>query len=240
MLTLILAESALETIPGEILDDPRILAHSRRVGKDSRQTLLDKSYHYGAMDRLDHKEKRGRPDIVHLTLLEALGSPLNLEGLLRVYVHTLNDQVLTISPATRLPRNYNRFVGLMEQVFQMRRAPPEGEALIKLGRAQLRGLVKSVGSSYVVAFSRVGSLATAGEAAKILAAQRSPAVLVGGFPKGHFTAKTMEVANDCFCIDPSPLDAWVVVSRVLAAYEEVLGLPERRLGRIQRPNRGRR
>ena len=234
MLTLILAESALETIPEEIQSDPRILAYTKKIGKNPQWTLLDKSYHYGAMERLNNKEKRGRPDIVHLTLLEALGSPLNMEGLLQTYIHTINDQTVSVSPQTRIPRNYNRFVGLMEQLFETGRIPPEGEILMMLQRTSIMKLVKAVGASYLVAFSRTGSPATVAEAAKLLAAQRNPAVLIGGFPKGHFTAKTLEVANDCICIDPSPLDAWVAVSRVLAAYEEVIGLPEKRLGGIKR------
>ncbi len=224
----------METIPEEIQSDPRILAYSKRVWKDPRWILLDKSYHYGVMGHLSCKEKRGRPDIVHLTLLEALGSPLNLEGLLQTYIHTINDYVISVSQQTRIPRNYNRFLGLMEQFFQTGRIPPEGEMLMKLQRAPVRRLIKTVGASYVVAFSRTGRPTTASEAAKLLAAQKNPAVLIGGFPKGKFTAETLGVANDCLCIDPSPLDAWVVVSRVLAAYEEAIGLPEKRLGRIKR------
>ncbi|MEM3736700.1 MAG: 16S rRNA methyltransferase [Candidatus Bathyarchaeia archaeon] len=234
MLTLIIAESALEVIPEEIRGDPRILAYSKRAGKDPCRMLLDKSYHYAAMGRIDQKEKRGRPDIVHLTLLEALGSPLNLEGLLQTYVHTINDQTITINPKTRIPRNYNRFVGLMEQLFQTGKTPMRGDVLLELKKAELKSLIKSIGASYVYAFSRVGRPATVKEIGVLLRDRRNPAILVGGFPKGHLTPKTLEAANDCFCVDPSPLDAWVVVSRVISAYEEAIGLPERRLSRIRR------
>jgi rRNA small subunit pseudouridine methyltransferase Nep1 len=84
------------------------------------------------MKKLEESEKRGRLDIVHFALLEALGSPLNREGLLQTYVHTINDYVITVNPETRLPRNYNRFVGLMEQLFESYRVPPTGQILLKL------------------------------------------------------------------------------------------------------------
>ena len=78
------------------------------------------------MGLLDCPEKRGRPDIVHFTLLEALGSPLNLEGLLKIYVHTYSGYVIDVRPEVRLPRDCNRFSGLMEQLFQ------EGKGNLKI------------------------------------------------------------------------------------------------------------
>jgi len=76
------------------------------------------------MRTLTNASKRRRPDIAHFTVLEALGSPLNKEGVLRTYMHTLDDRVITVSPKIRLPRNYDRFVGLIEQLFQKDRIPP--------------------------------------------------------------------------------------------------------------------
>ncbi len=61
--------------------------------------ILDRSYHHAAMKDIADSEKRGRPDIAHLCLLEALGSPLNKEGLLRTYVHTYNDYVISVANA---------------------------------------------------------------------------------------------------------------------------------------------
>ncbi|MFQ5761801.1 MAG: hypothetical protein ACE5PO_02085, partial [Candidatus Bathyarchaeia archaeon] len=118
MFNLILAEASLEVVPPEVAGHPQVLAHARKLGVNEREVILDKSYHYNAMAKLKQKEKRGRPDIIHFCLLEALGSPLNLEGLLQVHIHTLNNQVLTVNPRCRLPRNYNRFIGLMQQLFR--------------------------------------------------------------------------------------------------------------------------
>ncbi|MEM4586704.1 MAG: 16S rRNA methyltransferase, partial [Desulfurococcaceae archaeon] len=112
-----LVESALETVPKEIIDHPAVVKNARRRGKKPWEVLLDVSLHYHAMKNLKDWFKRGRPDIVHVTLLEALESPLNRSGLLEIYIHTYGDYVLFIDPETRIPRNYNRFVGLIEQVF---------------------------------------------------------------------------------------------------------------------------
>ena len=186
------------------------------------------------MGSLNLKEKRGRPDIIHLTLLEALGSPLNLEGLLETYVHTLNDYVVYVNPKTRLPRNYNRFVGLMEQLFQTGKVPIEGEPLLTLKKLTLKQLLKKLKPTYILALTRKGKPQTPTQTAKKLAQQKKPIVFIGGFPHGHFTNQTINLANEKICLDPTGLDTWIVASRILAAYEETIGLPEKRLQKIQK------
>ncbi|RLG20801.1 hypothetical protein DRN72_04605 [Methanosarcinales archaeon] len=57
-------------------------------------TLLDSSYHHKAMRMLENPDKRGRPDIVHFCLLEALGSPLNVDGKLSTVVHTYDGKII--------------------------------------------------------------------------------------------------------------------------------------------------
>ncbi|HID15949.1 MAG TPA: 16S rRNA methyltransferase, partial [Candidatus Atribacteria bacterium] len=126
-LTIILAEAALETIPKQIINHPLIRKHSKKRGKKPSEMLLDTSYHYAAMKKLDGRWKRGRPDIIHITLLQILGSPANLQGKIKVYIHTRNNKVIYINPETRLPRNYLRFTGLIEQLFKTRKVPPKAE-----------------------------------------------------------------------------------------------------------------
>ncbi|MFQ6065574.1 MAG: 16S rRNA methyltransferase, partial [Candidatus Bathyarchaeia archaeon] len=179
MLTLILAESALETIPKALWTHPAIRRYSERRVKHPQFLLLDRSYHHAAMKRLEQNEKRGRPDIVHFALLEALGSPLNKERLLQTYVHTINDQVITVNPETRLPRNYERFVGLMEQLFELGRVPPTGQILLKLERKTLPQLLGAITATHVVVFSREGSPHTLEEVGLRLSAEETPVVIVG-------------------------------------------------------------
>lgn len=229
LLTFVLAEAALETVPEELWSHPAVRCHSKRQRKPPERLLLDRSLHHAAMRRLKDNEKRGRPDITHFVLLEALGSPLNREGLLRVYVHTRNDYVIAVNPAARLPRNYVRFVGLIEQLFELGRVPSEGEVLLSLERKTLQQLLSETGTDYVLAFSRGGKPVSIHAAVSGLQTKRSPVVIVGGFPHGGFLESTSRLADEVVCVDAEMLDAWTVASRMIYDYECVFSVSEKRL-----------
>jgi rRNA small subunit pseudouridine methyltransferase Nep1 len=181
------------------------------------------------MKKLRESEKRGRPDIVHFALLEALGSPLNKERLLQVYVHTNNDYVVTVDSEARLPRNYDRFVGLLEQLFELGRVPSVEQTLLKLERKTLSQLLEETKTDYVMAFSRKGSPETLEEAISRLLEKQRPAVIVGGFPHGHFSETTSRLADEVVCIDSEMLETWTITSRVIYEYERAVFLPKKRL-----------
>jgi len=224
-----LAEAALETVPDGLWSHPAVRSHSKRQRKPPAQLLLDRSLHHSAMKKLENSEKRGRPDITHFALLEALGSPLNKEGLLQTYVHTCNDYVITVNPATRLPRNYNRFTGLMEQLFQQQKVPSTGETLLKLEHKTLQTLLAEAEADYILAFSRQGKPTTLQDAVSTLQAKRRPALIVGGFPHGHLSETTTKLADEVVCVDSEMLEAWTVTSRVIYEYERILSVPSKRL-----------
>jgi rRNA small subunit pseudouridine methyltransferase Nep1 len=229
LLILVLAEAALETVPKDLWSHPAVRRHSKRQRKPPEQLLLDRSLHHSAMRRLDDNLKRGRPDITHFTLLEALGSPLNKEGLLQVYVHTNKNYIITVNPTTRLPRNYNRFIGLMEQLFQLGKVPSTGEALLKLEHKTLPTLLAEAEADYILAFSREGKPKTLHDAVSSLQAKRRLAVIVGGFPHGHLSEAAVQLADEVVCVDSEMLEAWTVTSRVIYEYERVLSVPRKRL-----------
>lgn len=231
MLTLILAESALETIPKNLWRHPAIKRHSKKHRKPPQLIILDRSYHHAAMRTLSDSDKRGRPDIVHFALLEALGSPLNKERLLQVYVHTLNNYVIKVKPETRLPRNYSRFVSLMEQLFKLGKAPPNGKTLLKLESKTLSQLLSEINPTYVVAFSTAGAPHTIEEVTSRLSNEEKPIVIIGGFPHGHFSAITLQSVDELVRIDSEMLEAWTVTSRVIYEYECTISLPMKRLKR---------
>jgi len=226
----VLAEAALEIVPENLWSHPAVRRHSKRQQKHPKQLLLDRSLHHSAMRRLDDNLKRGRPDITHFALLEALGSPLNKEGLLHVYVHTNKDYVITVNPSTRLPRNYNRFIGLMEQLFQLGKVPSEEEPLLTLEHKTLQQLLSEAKADYILAFSREGKPKTLQDAVSSLQAKRRLVVIVGGFAHGHFSEGTIELADEVVCVDSEMLDAWALTSRVIYEYECALLLPRKRLG----------
>ena len=229
MLTLILAEAALETVPKNLWSHPAVKHHSKRRKKPPHQLLLDRSLHNAAMRKLKSSEKRGRPDITHFALLEALGSPLNKEGLLQVYVHTNKDYTITVNPKTRLPRNYNRFLGLIEQLYQLKKVLSEKEMLLRLENKTLPTLLAETEVDYVLLFSREGKPKTVEEAVCSIQKKRRPAIIIGGFPHGHFSKTTLELADENVSVDSEMLEAWTLTSRVVYEYERTLSLTKKRL-----------
>ena len=229
MLILVLAEAAIETVPEDLWSHPAVRRDSKRQRKPPKQLLLDRSLHHAAMRRLDDNLKRGRPDITHFALLEALGSPLNREGLLQTYVHTNKDYAITVNPSVRLPRNYNRFIGLVEQLFQQKKVPPEGEILLRLEHKTLQQLLAEAKSDYVLVFSREGKPRIMHDAVSGLESRQRPTVIVGGFPYGHFSEATTKLADEVVCVDSEMLEAWTMTSRAIYEYEKALSLPPKRL-----------
>ncbi|MDG7007696.1 MAG: ribosome biogenesis protein [Nitrososphaerota archaeon] len=217
MLNFVLAESALELIPREIQNSPAVASDARRRGVDAARILLDRSFHHSAMERLEDSEKRGRPDLVHGTLLSVTGTPLYLEGRVKALVHTYPNLVLDIAPKTRIPKSYIRFRGLMEKALA-----GEDVSLVRARRSGLRELVKTIAPDIVFGLSVQGKRTELEELAGKLMAADDPCVLVGGFPHGHFTPETLSVVDELVRVHEMPLEAHVVTSRLLYEFEKAL------------------
>lgn len=228
MLHLTFAESALERVPPNLWSHPSVVKKARQAGKHPGKILLDRAYHHRAMLKLTNAAKRGRPDILHVSLLAAFGTPLNKEGLLKTYVHTVDGHLIHFNPDVRLPKNYNRFVGLMEQLYEQGKIPVDAPTLLKLEKGGLQKLVEEVQPSYIIAFSRSGRPKLP---QKVFDRRKEETlmVVVGAFPRGHFSEALLDIADEVVSIDIEPLETLIVASRILYDYERVLGLPERRL-----------
>jgi len=222
ILKLVLAESSLELVPQEIASHPSVLKHAKLRGKKPTEILLDKSFHYSAMKRLKDKEKRGRPDIVHVTLLEALSSPLNIEGKLRIYIHTYGDYVIEVNHKTRIPKSYLRFVGLMEQLLTVGEVPPKSkEPLLKIYPSNLTNLLKLLNARGAIVLDEEGEL-TSPKAICNEAISKDIPVVVGGFPHGRYGSEVYANAIATYSIYHKPLETWTVTSIIIHACEEVL------------------
>ena len=220
---LILAESSLELVPKKLWHHPSVAKVARRRGKKPSEMILDVSLHYHAMKNLSRREKRGRPDIVHFSLLLALNSPLNKAGMLETFIHTINDYVIFIRSDVRLPKNYNRFVGLMEQLLIEGRVPPDSEKpLLYVRNMSIEDLIENVGAKKVIMFSERGERIKLNKVPEII--KKEYAIVVGGFPHGDFEEETYEVADEVYSIFEEPLETWTVISRILCALETHNGL----------------
>jgi rRNA small subunit pseudouridine methyltransferase Nep1 len=223
MLHLILADSELERVPAEIATDKAIRWSARRRGRKPTELILDSGLHHRAMRGLPGKERRGRPDIVHLCLLLALDSPLNLEGLLRTYVHTREDWVITVNPSTNLPRAYHRFQGLMEQLFMTGEVPPE-RPLLRMEKSSLMKLIKRIGPRKTIALSENGERKRLEELFEGVSMRDEVCIIVGGFPHGDFLSDVKELADEIVSIYDKPLTAPAVLIRVISSYERKFGV----------------
>jgi rRNA small subunit pseudouridine methyltransferase Nep1 len=219
VLNLIIAEAALELVPGEISRHASVRNDARRRDLEPSQILLDRSIHHAAMLRLKEDYKRGRPDLVHLTLLSITSTPLYQQAGAKVYIHTRDDLVLEFREQTRPPKSYFRFRDLMQQTLYEK--PDSG--LITLHAESIPRLLKRIGSDPAIGLSVQGNPVRLEDLALQLVGTKNPAVLVGGFPKGHFTPETTKVLDKLVRIDTNSLDAHVVAARLVYETEKAVG-----------------
>lgn len=171
------------------------------------------------MKKLSDSERRGRPDIVQICLLTALDSPLNREGQLKPYVHTRHDKIIEVSPETRLPRSYNRFIGLIEQLFLTGGVPPE-DPLMVLKDKNLSEKVQEIDPERTLTLSNKGEKMKPGELFQGLGPKDNLCVIVGGFPHGDFLSNIKSISDKIVSIYPETLDAVTAVTHVIQFYEE--------------------
>ena len=224
VLSLVLAESSIELVPNELVHHPAILRWAQRKRRDPASLVLDQTYHHSAILRLGPRGRgRGRPDIAHFSMLLALGSPLNLTGGMRCYIHTRDNNIIKIDPKTRLPRNSDRFTSLLEQLYQEKVVPPTGHPLLSIKTGHIGDLLEEI-SGRVVALTTKGLPKPMHEVSSRLAVHENPVLLVGGFPIGHFSKETLSKANESYQIYSQGLEAWTIVARAIYDYERAISL----------------
>ncbi len=177
----VFVESSLETIPEEIQNHPDVVRSARRRGKRPEKLLLDDSIHHRAMANLEKREKRGRPDIIHQCLLAVLDS--NLKDV-EIFVHTVNGVVIWVNRETRLPRNYIRFVGLMEDLFDRGKIEANGKTLIEIRDIPLSSILTENTVVLKEGFS---------EENLVRSMDSDLTVCIGAFPHGDFSDEAVGV-----------------------------------------------
>lgn len=213
LLHLIIAESELELVPPELAEHPLIKKSASRRGKSSGDILLDANLHHSAMFGLEDADRRGRPDIVHVCLLYLLDSRLSRKGMLRVYVHTRNDEIIFINPETRIPRNYNRFCGLMEKLLKEEKIEADGLILLERSKGSVKTLVGEISPDLVYQLHEKGDRRDIYES---LCKAREPCVIIGGFPHGDFEGDYS--CAEAVAVYEKTLNAWTVACEVVSTY----------------------
>jgi rRNA small subunit pseudouridine methyltransferase Nep1 len=224
---LVIADAALETIPIEIFQHPS-LKKIRGSGKKPTEMLLDRTFHHFAIvsSTLKENHKRGRPDILHIMLLNALATPLFKKNLVKVFVHTINNQVIEIGDYLRIPKSYSRFEGLALDLIKNKKiVSKDGTLLLGLSdNLSFSHLIqKKIKPDSVIGFSTNGSMKTFEGACNELFQFKNPCVVIGGFPSGHFSKDIESRIDKMYSISDLSLEAHVVVSRLLYEWEKING-----------------
>ena len=220
MLTLVIAESSLETIPSELQNHPSVVSYCRKNKKTYSEVLLDNSWHFAAMKGIKNEIKRGRPDIIHLILLATCSTPLFQKNKLSIFVHTLNDKVISISDNIRLPKSYHRFQGLVEKLFKDKKIETDGTALLELSDMTFEELLLKIQPDQVIGLSTEGEKSNFEDTSQIIT--KNSCIVIGGFQKGHFNQKTSKQFSELRSIYPDSLESHVVASRILYEYEKTI------------------
>ena len=156
MLSLILAESSLELVPKKIRGHPSVTQHARKLGKKPSEILLDNSWHFAAMKGIENEIKRGRPDLVHFSLLECCSIPLYWENKVNVYVHTIDDKTIFIGKKVRFPKSFHRFSGLIEKLYQEKKIEFENQKLLELKEMDFSELIEHIDPTNIISLSTDG------------------------------------------------------------------------------------
>ena len=227
---MIIAEAGLETVPSRIVDHTSVKNYARKIGRKPKEVLLNTSYHFTAMTHHDlpHWWKRGRPDIVHFSLLTALSTPLFLERKLDVYVSTIGNKLIFISKELRVPKSYFRFEGLMMNLFRDKIIddPNSSKKLLELKEnINFKGII-----SQIVKPNKVIGLSTKGIRSnpfQIIAdsvedKNKNYCFVVGGFQRGHFQEDITSIFDTMYSVSEYGLESHVVIARVLYEYEKLI------------------
>jgi rRNA small subunit pseudouridine methyltransferase Nep1 len=229
--SLVIAETALELVPKELTGHIAVRNRALRLEKKSTEILLDRSFHHSAMisGKIKMAWKRGRPDIAHFALLEALSTPLYIEGMLDVYVHTIDDRVIIIGPNLRFPKSYFRFEGVMMNLFKEKIIKNQGsnKVLLKLhDNMTLEYLIRKViKSNKVVGLTSIGTQSTPDQVilkSSLDNKNVNCTFVIGGFPKGHYSEYASKLFDSIYSIAHHAVESHVVIARILYECEKIL------------------
>ena len=219
MISLVLAESSLETVPIKLQDHPSVTNHAERLGRSPAETLLDNSWHYAAMKGMTNEIKRGRPDIVHFSLLEATSIPLYYQNKLCVYIHTIQDKVIKLGQNVHIPKSYHRFEGLITKLYRESRVTDSID-LMTICDQTLPDLLDMINPSKIIGLSTLGSRQSCADIAKKIS--DDSCIIIGGFQKGHFNKTTTSHVDSMYSIGKYSLESHIVTARILYEYEKTI------------------
>lgn len=225
-INILIAHCGLEIIPNEIVKHPQCKRSIDLFNNAGR--ILDVALHNSAISSLENKDQRGRPDILHLDLLLLLNSPLASEKLLNIFFSTQDGIHYRVDPLTRIPRESNRFKGLMFQLLNEKekhvpKDPPYFIEKVASSFPEFLDLMKETNKPTgisTVLFSVQGETQKLHSfIPKVIEKEESPLLILGGFQKGGFPEIYRKNVKNFVSIYGKGLESWTVLSRIVGPIE---------------------
>jgi len=220
MISLILSESALELVPYELEEHPSVVSHAKKLGKYPSDILLDNSWHFAAMKGIKNEIKRGRPDLVHFSILEATTIPLYYQNKLNLFIHTIDNKVIRFGKNIHIPKSYHRFQGVIEKLFKEKKIISKNELLLDMKEQTFSELIEEINPSNVIGFSTEGELSSYQKIASEI--PDNSCIVLGGFQKGHFSDSVQNEITNLYSVGNESFESHVVTSRILYEYEKTI------------------
>jgi rRNA small subunit pseudouridine methyltransferase Nep1 len=216
-------DSNVETVPTEYSAMRHLTRLAKRYRKRPKEMLLDRAIHHSILKMMPDSLRRGRPDIVHLSILSIADTPAYQQDLVNFILHTIENLIIVPKGIWRPPRNYLNFVNLFEQLLRARRVPQTGEAVLATRPGDIKDALGLLRGKRVILFSSRGRLVDLRLFFETTPYEGS-VYLVGAYAKGKPRKSILEIADDVVSIYPRMLSSQVVVSRVAYELERAISL----------------
>ena len=172
------------------------------------------------MKGIKNEIKRGRPDLVHFSILEATTIPLYYQNKLNLFVHTIDNKVIRFGKNVHIPKSYHRFQGVIEKLFQEKKIISKNELLLDMKEQTFSELIKEINPSSVIGFSTEGELSSYQKIASEI--PDNSRIVLGGFQKGHFSDSVQNEITNLYSVGNESFEGHVVTSRILYEYEKTI------------------
>ena len=165
-----------------------------------------------------------RPDIIHQCLLNLFDSPLNKEGLLKVYIHTSKNILIDINPKTRMPRTFKRFSGLFTQLLLKNeiKASDTNEVLMKVINSDVENAVGK--NTPKILLSEKGRLIDIDSYCKNINllgnVKNNLCFIIETNPKGA-SAPPIKYNDDCISLSSFDLDSNIICAKICSSFEKI-------------------
>jgi rRNA small subunit pseudouridine methyltransferase Nep1 len=196
-------------------------AHLETCKTGKEFSLLNIDDHKGLLARSGRDFSTARPDITHQCLLMLFDSPLNRAGLLQVFIHTAQNVLIELNPATRIPRTFKRFAGLMVQLLHKYSITAAGTS------TRLLKVIKNPVSDHLPTGCRKILMSYSADKAPVKPSTLIPegdepiAIVIGAIAKG---AIKTEYTEESYSISNYPLSAALTCTKICDSFEAAWGI----------------